>query len=231
MLLCEAPEFVRWSPDFSSSGQTSPSWTQVVCDGAQVINGLEVVEWDDNPVQLVVCEACGVVDCAYGGYAHVSRAGSYVVLSEPRLPGADPNHEDHQYAASAAVVRFGAVVVPLAVWSAWPEVGATDALPVTRRHDLAGGWLAEAPPREDAIAADVGTVEDGLAAVDAVDRWFEADPEAVVEELVPVAPGKAITLFYDSPRFTEWTPAVRVDGAWLPVLGGFTVAATSAGIG
>ena len=231
MLLCDAPEFVRWRPDFSSSGQDSPEWTQVLCAGERVVNGLEAVEWEENPVQLVVCEACGITDCAYGGYAHVSRTGAHVVLSEPRPPAVNRSYEDHQDAASTAVVRHGAVVVPVAVWSGWPGVPPVDTLPSTRRRDLVGGWRAEAPPRADAIGTDSGDLEEALAAVDAVDRWFEADPEAVVHELLPLGEG-GVTVFYDSPRFVEWTPVARVGDALQPVLGGrFTAVATSAGMG
>jgi hypothetical protein len=232
MLVCNAPELERWRPDFSSSEQPSPDWTRVMSGDTQLVNGLEAVEWDENPVQVAVCETCGYTDCAFGGYVHVSRAGSYVVWSEPRLPGEEPEHEEHQYAASAAIVRHGAVVVPAAVWASWPGVPALEALPVTRRGDLVGAWHASAPPREDAIGTDLGVLADALAVVEAVERWFDADPDASVGDLVPVGGDGGVTIFYDGPRFTEWTPAVRVGDEVLPVFAGrITVADTTSDTG
>jgi hypothetical protein len=231
VLVCDAPEIEHWTPDFSSSGQASPEWTRVSCAGEQVANALEWIEWDERPVQLVLCEQCGVTGCAIGGHAHVSRAGADVVLSAPRLPDRDPEWEAERYAASRAVERHGAVVVPAAVWSAWPGVPAIGTLPATRRGDLVVAWRAAAPPRPDAIASDIGEVEEALAAVDAVERWFDADPDASVGELVPVGDG-GVTIFYDGLRFTEWTPAVRVGDEVLPVFGGrITVAATTSDTG
>lgn len=231
MLLCDAPEFERWTPDFSSSGQASPEWTRVRCGGEQITNALEWIDWDEHPVQLVLCEQCGVTGCAIGGHAHVSRAGGQAVLSEPRLPDRDPEWEAERYAASTAIGRHGAVVVPTAVWSAWPDAPALGALPPTRRCDLLAAWRATAPPRADAIATDLGALEDALAALDAVEAWFADEPEAAVGALVPVGED-AVTIFYDSPRFTEWTAVTRAGGGWRPVFAGrITVAAATSGVG
>lgn len=228
MLVCDAPEFVRWRPDFSSSGQSAPDWTQVRCDGHQLTNGAEWVEWDENPVQVVLCEECGYVHCAMGGYVHASRVRDHVLWTPPRLPVTDDEeHDREEYAASATLQAYGAVAIPAAVWATWPAARVIDALPRTRRSDLLAAWRAAAPPREDAIGTDLGLLEDAFAAVDAVERWFAAEPEAVVDALVPLGEG-GVTVFYDRPRFTEWTPAVRVGDAVLPVFGGrITVAATS----
>jgi hypothetical protein len=75
MLVCDAPEFVAWRPDFSSSGQTDPHWTRLVCKGEQLSNALDFVDWLDDELgtQVVLCEACGYTGCEFGGYVYVSR--------------------------------------------------------------------------------------------------------------------------------------------------------------
>ena len=214
MLVCDAPEFVHWRPDFSSSGQTEPDWTQVRCGGHQLTNGCEWVDWDQDPVQVVLCEACGVTDCEWGGYVHVARVGGHVLWSAPRLPVSDDETFDReQYRSIAAIDAHGAVAIPAAVWERWPGVPAIASLPPARRGDLLAAWRAGAPPHEEAVAADGGTVEEALA----VDRWFESDEP--VGALVPLGEG-AITLFYDGARFTEWIPAARVGERLVPVFAG-----------
>jgi hypothetical protein len=54
-------------------------------------------------------------------------------------------------------------------------------------------------------------------AVEHATRWFESDVPAA--ELVPLD-GTGVTIFYDGPRFSEWTPAARVGDAVVPVFAG-----------
>ena len=115
--------------------------------------------------------------------------------------------------STAAIDAHGAVMIPAAVWARWPGVPASSSFPQVRRADLLAAWRAGAPPHEDAIAADGGTVEEALA----VEGWFETDEP--VGALVPLGEG-AITLFYDGARFSEWVPAARVGGGLVPVFAG-----------
>src|SRR5688500_17319503 len=85
MLLCDAPEFERWKPDFSSSGQESPDWTRVTCAGELVTNALEWIDWEDLPVQAVLCEQCGVTGCELGGRVQLSRLGDHVLWTAPEI--------------------------------------------------------------------------------------------------------------------------------------------------
>jgi hypothetical protein len=214
MLLCDAPESERWTPDFSSSGQRPTEWTRVTCDGLQLINGCEWVDWDADPVQVVLCEACGITDCESGGYVRVTRLGDHVLWTAPVV--AD-EWDRRQYETTQAVRAAGAVAIPAVVWATWPGVPAPASLPAARRADLRAAWEASAPPRADAIASDAGSLEDAFALVDAAARWFDGDAEA--RALVPAGRG-VVTLFYESPRFTEWTPVARVGDEVLPVFAG-----------
>ncbi|MDA0185649.1 hypothetical protein OJ997_35415 [Solirubrobacter phytolaccae] len=227
MLLCDAPELVRWRPDFSSSGQPEPEWTRVRCAGEEVANALEWIEWDERPVQVVLCEQCGVTGCAVGGRAHVTRLGEYVLWTVPEPGDGELDEREHQ--PTVLLRRHGALAIPVDVWSRWP--GVPTALEPTRRRDLHAAWQASAPPRADAFATDLGALDDAFAAVEAAERWFAADPDAEVEGLVPLGEG-GVTIFYDSPRFTEWTPVALVGDGVTPVLGSrFTVGVTSSGSG
>lgn len=73
MFVCDQLRTEVWHPDFSTSKQASPAWTRVTCRGLQITNSLEWADWEENPVQVILCDACGHQGCASGGYVHVSH--------------------------------------------------------------------------------------------------------------------------------------------------------------
>lgn len=180
MLVCEAPELVPWQPNFSSSGQASPLWTRLVCDGLEICNTMEGSHWaDPELVQVIVCEECGHPGCAGGGYARLSRLASYVLLSRPFPDPGDPWYVS-EYRPSHAIGKHGAVAVPLAAWTRWCErfdnLPHPDALPPSRRSHLDAAWRLEriysprdegAPParvlRDRLIAAALRSTEEASA--------------------------------------------------------------------
>src|SRR5919201_6740045 len=87
VLVCTAPEFLAWRPDFSSTEQASPHWTRVVCGGEQLTNALNAVDWlnGEPAVQVELCESCGFAGCESGGYVHVSRLNSHVLWTPPHI--------------------------------------------------------------------------------------------------------------------------------------------------
>ncbi len=142
MLVCHDPELVAWRPDFSSSGQSDPDWTLVRCRGERLTNALNWVEWSENPVQVELCEECGVDGCAAGGYVHVSRHEDDLLWTAPHVD-TDDEFELHQYAPSVAILRHGAVVIPVAVWESWRErfnLPPAQAFPAAEPRDCEAAW-------------------------------------------------------------------------------------------
>jgi len=88
MVFCSSPSFETWSPDFSSSELTNPTWTRLRLDRTELCNSLEFVDWINNPVQVQICDACGTVGCASGGYIHLSTIGEFVIWTRPQLSNA-----------------------------------------------------------------------------------------------------------------------------------------------
>jgi hypothetical protein len=162
VLICDRVESVSWRPDFSSSGQASPDWTRLECAGEVLANGLEWVEWEDEPVQVILCEQCGCAGCAEGGRIHLSRLGDHVIWSAP-------HERNERWAPAPAVERHGAVAIPGATWDVWARVPRN--LPATQRRDLFAAWRGEEALDEVREVAD----------------WFAAAPDApIAGRLVPI---------------------------------------------
>lgn len=65
--------------DFSSSEQGKVQVTQLFAEGIQVINAIELVEWDTDS-QFLICEECGYTNCKPQDWVSVRRADSLVLF-------------------------------------------------------------------------------------------------------------------------------------------------------
>jgi hypothetical protein len=248
VLVCAAPELVPWRPDFSSSEQGSPPWTRLVCNGEQLTNAINAVDWlDKEPaVQVELCECCGFAGCTTGGYVHVSRLGSLLLWTPPHVDLSDP-FEASQYRASDPVRRHGAVAIKVDDWDRWrrqfDRLPAADEFPQTLRRDLLAAWRGEAQifrqfdspddlvdlARQRAVAADPSSLEGALAQIEMVAGWLWADPDVVVDgSLVnAVSEGAAVeTIYFDVPDtfdrdvLREWRATSRIGDQITVVLAG-----------
>ncbi len=86
----ENPKFEKITLDFSSSEQGKFPATRLVSDGVEIINPIELIEWEDDEVQLFVCDHCGTVRCASGGWITFRSSGDLVLL----MPAYEAMNED-----------------------------------------------------------------------------------------------------------------------------------------
>ena len=225
--------------DGSATGLPPSNNLRVVCDGSELTNGLNWVEWVDDPVQVIVCGHCGYTHCARGNYVHISRLGEHLLWTPPRIDPTD-DFAVAEYTPLAALLQYGAVVVPSATWEAWrrqsDNVPPFDALSPTRRVDLVDAWLLEMPaslPPESVqdlrdhldqwiLACDAPDLPVVVATMARLIDWTLSDPEAPVEgslvECSAVA-GRLTTLYLNTPRFDEWTALASIKGNYTFALG------------
>ncbi len=181
MIKVEKAELVRWQPDLSPSGtKRRPEWFKVLVDGTPFTNALNWLEVDeDNPVQLLICEDCGHTGCAWGNYGHVSRLGDDLLWTPPRLEPFRRPQDDEQYSTAPMLEDKGAIVVPIATWTAWAEtVGEELPLPtaVTGPAELRNAWLVEMPRQLRGPHSDVAkSVAAHLVAADSLERTEAID--------------------------------------------------------
>ena len=66
--------------DFGSSGQgTCPVW-QLFSEGIELINALELVDWDPEQTQFLICEECGYTFCKSRDWVSVRKSESLVLI-------------------------------------------------------------------------------------------------------------------------------------------------------
>jgi len=199
-------------------------WTRAHSGGFLLTNSVEWVEWSDNPVQVIICAACGYSHCASGDYVHISRLGDLVLWSVPQFDESD-EWMASQYTPPAAVRRFGAIGVPESEWrrlhALSDRVPSSQAIAPATRRALADSWRlsAQGPARAERLESVLPTLRRQLRATDslapdgAIERleplvaWLAEDPEAPVEGRICRAGSvgaTVTTLSFDGSREHDW---------------------------
>src|SRR6185503_8519131 len=89
----ENPELRPAKLDFKSSGQSWCDVTQLFADGVQIINAVELVSWDEDDTQFLICEQCGYFHCKRGDWVRVRRSDSQLFI----LPSFDHVFPDDEW--------------------------------------------------------------------------------------------------------------------------------------
>lgn len=233
MLLCDLPTIETWSPDFSTSGLHNPVWTRVRYERTILCNSLEWTEWRDDPVQVEICDACGTVHCASGGYVHVTILGDVVLWTMPRHATTIAEWEGRVFPATA-IEKFGSVAFPVGVWESFRvaavEVPALGSLARADGHALGDAWaVGQTRPkavdrlvpmlRACLLAADTLGVAEAIGWIDHWLRWFDERAGSAVEGVLatPASAGAIIEkLYFDAPGTADWTALAKIGDSFVP---------------
>lgn len=238
MISCSAPSFVRWHPDLSDSGvKERPEWTRLRCDGVELANSLESIDWTGERVQVIICDSCGWPHCASGAYVRISRLGSWILWTPPDVDLTD-EFERSQYQPLRGLERRGAVVIHSSRWEEWrrehPSLPPPESFPCCRRIDLGRAWALEARAglsiddpghmrrtlEAAVLASDELDSDAALGVVDRIVEWVHDAPEAEVHDsLVPPASvgGRVDTLYAGGPH--DWPALGRLPTGYTIALG------------
>lgn len=218
----ENPELRRATLDFTSSEQGYREVTQLFSNGIELINAVELVDWDSEDTQFLICEACGITNCEPGGWVSVRRSGLLVLI----LPSVDhvwPERDEDkkEYAPPAYLRRRGVAYFDRTTYeglrsqhSAFPPFDRFQHLTM-REATLLFHWDAPAqvlgaPPivqlRHDLITGSsegdaVGYVEH---LENLITDQYKDNSEALLR---PLTSGEnPISIFLTTTEFIDWKP-------------------------
>lgn len=66
--------------DFSSSGQAVVDITALYADGEKIMNAIELMEFDCDPIQFQVCDHCGYAGCSSGDWLSIRKIGESIII-------------------------------------------------------------------------------------------------------------------------------------------------------
>jgi hypothetical protein len=222
--MVERVQFRTRELDFSSAGLANHRTTSVLADGTEIINALDLVEATEDPIQVIICDACGTPGCGGGNRIVVRRFADGIVLLPAFDAMAAGSWELTEYGPPYFVAKHGSAFFRGRALAAleeripffadpmrWPALTAREAVLILQwdAPSRVLGTYPEPPRlREDQISAvSHGAGREPYAALELAIARSLADPRPVT----PVA-GEAVIFYLDQAGFPEWAP-LTFDGA------------------
>ena len=234
MIVCSDPALQTWPVDLRFAEQGVCTWTRLLWEESELCNSLEMADWENNPVQVQVCEHCGWAGCRSGGYVYVSRLDRQVIWTRPEIDWSDVFEATH-FDAAFLIKRQGSVVFPNVTWlslrDSMAEIPEPEAYPRATRMVIATAWKEEfhqvRPDQgfadlvsfleRDLIASDRLSADEAIARVRDLVAWIDEDPqEPVGGRVVPAGEaGAEVEKFYsDGPARLDRPTIARLNGTY-----------------
>lgn len=213
--------------DFTSSEQGIHQAHQLVADGVELINAIELVDWDAEVTQFLICPSCGYTHCKPGDWVSVRRADSLVlILPSVDYVWAEDNNRD-EYRPPVYIRKRGIAYMDRSTYeslrsrnSSFPEFDHLHPLSL-REATLLFQWDAPQrvlgnPPeihirRDVVVGASEGDHVEHLQRIEIIMRLQYADNAPA--RLRPAAANEqVITLYLQGSEYVEWQ-ALVFDGA------------------
>lgn len=198
---------------------------QLFSNDIKLINALELVAWDPEDTQLLICEECGITHCKSGNWVSVRRSDSLVLI----LPTADfvwgDEEDKREYRPPAYLKEQGIPYLDFAIYerlrsmhSSFPAIDQIQPLTLKEATLLfqwhAPGRILGEPPevnirRNMIVGSSEGDYEHLRALEHLIRRQYTNES---VANLRPTSSDeRIISLYLDAAQFNEWQ-ALAFDG-------------------
>ncbi len=222
--------------DFSSSGGDTFDVTELWAEEELLANAIEFIDWSNDPVQVRVCEKCGVTGCEPGGWLSLRSGGSTALL----IPAFSRMAENpSEYAPPKNVARVGGLIISCSVYDSMrhliPGLPHPDALPRLSCNEAALVLQASAPGRvlgkfpspprlehSRVLASDPENVKEQIDALNSVLSTFTSSS---ANATVRPQSSDPVTLYLNLPGTPAWQPFVSSERFGLALAPGVEVVA------
>jgi hypothetical protein len=221
------PEIKPTTLDFSSSGQGKVQVSQLVSEGVELINAIELVDWDSEDTQFLVCEACGYTHCKSGDWVSIRKSNSLILILPTSQYVWREDGEEEEYRPPYYLKKQGVAWLDLSTYqslrskhSSFPTLEKIRQLNLREAtlvfHLDAPANVLGRPPeikvrRDIVLASSEGDYVEHLKQLETlIPRQYKDDSNAVLR---PVSESEQVISFYlDGQEFMEWN-ALAFDGS------------------
>jgi hypothetical protein len=230
------PKFEPTTLDFTSSGQSHFQATQLVSDGVELMNAIELMDWDDDKVQVSICGHCGTVGCSSGGWIVFRSAGDFLLLMPAFDAMSDDNWSKTEFSPPYFVQDKGTAYFDRQTYESLREQNSSfPPLEKIRRLQMREAmWLVQSSAPLQ-ILGEPATLDIDQRKFDYVIAAMDGDPiehlrlaenllrenfeNKSVARLRPLLPNEeSVWLFLDEAEFIDWQVMVSSDGNYKFVL-------------
>lgn len=221
------PQFKQTKLDFGASEQGECRVHRLVEEEIELINAVELVDWDPEETQFLICKGCGITQCKSGDWVSVRRADSIVLI----LPASDYVWSEEKYREEYCppfyLKKFGIAYLDVSTYESLREtnssIPALDSIQPLSFRDATLLFHWDAPenvlgqPPEIRVRHDivVGSSEgDHVEQLRRMEDLMKSQYEdQTIAQLRGVASNEQVITFYlDGAEFIEWK-AMVFDGS------------------
>jgi hypothetical protein len=220
--------------DFTNSGQPPRQVSQLFSEETLLINAIELIDWDEEKVQLLVCASCGFTHCESGGWVSVRIAGDFILFLPAFAVWLENEDSYTEYHPPAYVLKRGIPYITVADYavlrshnSSFPFVAkirqlnlqeAIRAFQIDTPSRIFGSPPGKVVARKEAILG--ASVGDGDEHVKFIETFAQTntDNESSVQLRLPKATETIISLYIDTHEFIEWKVLAGSDCGFLLML-------------
>lgn len=213
--------------DFTSSEQGKVQVSQLFSEGIQLINAIELVEWDTDS-QFLICEECGFWHCKPQDWVSVRRSDSLVLFLPASIYVWTVNQRDKtEYSPPAYLKQKGIPYLDFSTYEALRSRNSTfpaiDEIPPLQLKEatLLFHWTAPdnvlgEPPeinvrRDLIVGASEGDPSEHVKTLqDLIERQYKLEATARLRSISTNE--RVISLYLDGEEFIDWQ-ALVFDGS------------------
>ena len=213
--------------DFGSSGQgTFPVW-ELFSEGIELINAVELVNWDSEETQFLICEECGYTFCKSRDWVSVRKSESLVLILPASSYVWGESEDKHEYSPPSYLRTRGIPYLEFSTYedlrskhSSFPSIDQIQPLNL-REAALLFQWNAPdrvlgEPPAIHArgdivVGSSEGDHSEHLLRIEnLIESHYRTESVAQLRSLKESE--RVISLYLDSVEFSEWN-ALVFDGS------------------
>lgn len=221
------PTIQKAKLDFTSSEQGFVEVSQLVTDNVVLMNALELMEFEEDRVQLLICDHCGIVHCKSGDWISFRKSGNYILLIPAFEDMKDDEWNKTEYTPPRYFKKEGAPYFIVQTYeefqrefSDFPATQNIKNLKMCEAMRLAQsrmplrifGQSPNLDVRQDkfkyVIASSEGEANEQLQRIEKILRDnYENNSAANIR--LPLSEEEIIYLFIDVPEFSDWQALIR----------------------
>ncbi len=222
--------------DFSSSGQAIVDVTALYADGESLMNAIELMEFDRDPIQFIVCDHCGYPGCSSGNWLSIRKIGENVIIFPAFTAMDDGEWESSEYKPPHFTRTKGSILLENGQYEEFrslvKNISALSEVKKISSYEISRLLQWEAPfrmlgdyPNPITIKNDLPyttSLQNDEQAVDELKNLMNHFQSSKLDiDLVPISgEDEKVSFFLDGTDFIEWVPMVKRNNDFGLALGG-----------
>ena len=230
------PTIQKAKLDFTSSGQGFYEVSQLVSDGVILMNALELMEFDEDEVQVLICDRCGTTNCETGNWVSFRKSGDCILLIPAFEQMGDDEWSKTQYSPPKFYNKKGTPFFDLRIYkdlrNHFPDFPKIDEIKNLRMREAMRLAQQNMPLRIFGEPPEINVRRDKFKYINASSEATPEEQLKRIEEILrknyqnnlpanvrrPSANEEIIRLFIDINEFTDWKALIKTNSDYLLML-------------